>query len=262
MSLNKEFLKACQTNDIETVRRLIEHVDIDTQNDNSETGLIISIEENNIEILSFLLNNGANINHQDIGGYTTLIHAIDLENINTVALLIRNGADINLQDNNGWTALMWAAQIGLDDVVDLLIKSGAIVDVKDNNGKSALTISVNYRNYSIVEYLVKIDSATDIAMSAAIDDDDFISMYILDNNLLNAQDENGDTLIIKACRSKYYDQVLYLYERGADFFIENNQCQSAYIVLEQDLPPKIQALKEMLILQRSVDYYDEPGHAL
>ena len=37
-----------------------------------------------------------------------------------VTFLLENGADLTLRDQNGWTALIWAADSQHDDVVQIL----------------------------------------------------------------------------------------------------------------------------------------------
>lgn len=50
------------------------------------------------------------------------------------------------------------------------------------------------------------------------------------NNLLNAQDANGDTALFRAIRSKMFDNCNFLIEEGADISIRNNEGKTAYDV--------------------------------
>lgn len=93
----------------------------------------------------------------------------------------------------------------------------------------------------------------------AIENRDYISMVLLDINLLNYQDRLGETLLLKSCTYLNEKVILFLYEKGADFFIQDNGGHSAFdqLSLKRKLPDSLQALKEKLILQKSIDYNDE-----
>ena len=43
-----------------------------------------------------------------------------------VTLLVQAGADLNLQDNGGWTPIYVASRLGEADVVTLLMQAGAL----------------------------------------------------------------------------------------------------------------------------------------
>ena len=57
--------------------------------------------------------------------------------IDVVTLLLDAGADVNLQDDRGRSALMMASEIGYADVVETLLEYNAESELKDNEGKTA-----------------------------------------------------------------------------------------------------------------------------
>lgn len=85
-------------------------------------------------------------------------------------------------------------------------------------------------------------------------------IFFLKPERLLQKDELGNTLLMEACTNKNEDAALYLYNKGADFSDENNAGQSALDILKEfdDLPTKLQSLKEKLILDQemSEDDYD------
>jgi ankyrin repeat protein len=86
-----------------------------------------------------LKNPNKNINEKDQEGRTALIHAAINGKAEIVSLLLENGADPNIADlANGHTALHSAVQGWHEEVVRKLLKAGAKVDAVDNFGNTPL----------------------------------------------------------------------------------------------------------------------------
>jgi uncharacterized protein len=58
--------------DNERVKRLLAEVGVDASDSYLRTALIWATFYNNISLLSWLIDNGANVNHQDRNGYSAL----------------------------------------------------------------------------------------------------------------------------------------------------------------------------------------------
>ena len=92
------------------------------------TPLLTAIEFDNLELVTFLLQRGADPNVAVDDGYTCLLTAIESDetvSIKIVATLINAGADIHFAGINGWTPLHMAAARGHAEKVKLLITAGA-----------------------------------------------------------------------------------------------------------------------------------------
>ncbi len=76
------------------------------------------------EIVQLLLNNGADVDLQDIYGQTPLFLMCKKGNLALVELLLKNGADVNKADNSGWTPLYVARKNGFRRIAGLLQKKG------------------------------------------------------------------------------------------------------------------------------------------
>jgi len=55
-----------------------------------------------------------------------------------VTLLLDHGADINARDGDGMTALCWAGYSGKDDVCQLLVQRGADLEIPDKHNRTAV----------------------------------------------------------------------------------------------------------------------------
>jgi uncharacterized protein YecT (DUF1311 family) len=101
------------------------------------------------EIISLLLNAGADVNEQNSFGKTALMYAIQERNINSVSLLLEAKADVNaktfeeilcgsaLKAGNR-TPLMYAAWQASPEIIRMLVEANADVHLIDTNKETAL----------------------------------------------------------------------------------------------------------------------------
>lgn len=100
---------------------------------------------NDKDMISFLVESGADINSQDINLRTLLHQAVDLGAFGLVKLLISMKANPDAQDINGDTPLhiasYKASYIGVLDAMQSLIEAGADDSTINNRGKTAIDLA-------------------------------------------------------------------------------------------------------------------------
>ncbi len=79
-----------------------------------------------------------------------LIIAVSNEDQNLITSLLQKGADPNFADKDGDTPLMYAAMNGHREIVKLLIKNKADVNAKNKSGRTALTDAAVHHHIWIV----------------------------------------------------------------------------------------------------------------
>ena len=117
-----------------------------------------NIEENLGEVQQ-LIADGANINAVSGAGRTPLMSATAYGHINIVGFLLDNGADINIKDtHNGWTALMFSTGLKNEEfeIAKLLIENGADVnEISTKHGATALMMACNSCHSKIARLLIE-----------------------------------------------------------------------------------------------------------
>ena len=120
--------------------------------------LVISLlnkDDDALEPVRILLDQGANINAQTSEGETALLIAgLSTNNLDLVALLVERGADVNLPNENGCTPLMDAAELGKNDILKYLLNNGADIGAKKFGNISALDMARKTGNFDAIEILV------------------------------------------------------------------------------------------------------------
>lgn len=74
----------------------------------------------------------------DKDGRTLLIHAVLAENLDLVSWLIAKGEQIEHSDKLGWTALHYAAQRHQASILEVLLSVRPVVDLQDQYGNTPL----------------------------------------------------------------------------------------------------------------------------
>jgi len=149
------------------VAEYLEALDLDQYGGSKQIGgnieLIDAVENNDIDLVRQLLDQGADINFQSDGynnGSTALSLASGDGHTDMVELLLDHRADPNIPDNHGGTALIWAAAddvVGprkeIVEIVKLLLDNGANPNIQDQWGNTALMWAEGRGHTEIVELI-------------------------------------------------------------------------------------------------------------
>jgi ankyrin repeat protein len=101
--------------------------------------LIIAAQHGHIEVVTLLVERGANLDARDDNGWTALIRASFKGHLAVVKFLSDKGASINTRGNNAYDALLWAAVFGYLDVCLFLVSRSGDPRVMNRSNMSALT---------------------------------------------------------------------------------------------------------------------------
>lgn len=144
---------------IETMKYLIENgadVNADTGLRSLNRPIYTALAFNEIETLKYLIAH-ENINHQDVN--KIFLRTIDKGNVELIKYCIQHGADVDAQNEYGESSLHLAASENQIAIVQYLLKNGANIHAVDNNGNTPLKIAVEKGNTEIQKLLKEINDS-------------------------------------------------------------------------------------------------------
>jgi len=148
-----EFVEAAANGDLHTVEQMLETDGnlLNAKDREHDTAIMKAARNcNATDVVSFLLEKGANINdpeYRDTINQTPIIVAAQHGCTEIVRLLIEAGiTDINHKNDQGESALFAAAQEGHKEVVQILLDAGADINQPNSDGETALAIVTRNRH--------------------------------------------------------------------------------------------------------------------
>ncbi|MCX5634666.1 MAG: ankyrin repeat domain-containing protein [Planctomycetota bacterium] len=125
------------------VKLLLSHgakFDFNAKDGHRRTCFQNAVENNQIEILKLMLDNGADINLQNDGGvlHWAIGHQAPIE---IIALLMEHNPDVNTKNSTGDTPLHSAVYHLRKDVILVIVENGADVSIRNNRNMTALELA-------------------------------------------------------------------------------------------------------------------------
>ena len=145
---------AAVANKLEVVKTLIKHNgDVNATSDTESTPVRSACYMTNIDVVRYLVENGANLHKANMNGGTCLINSV--QSVDLCRYLISKSANVNAQDNSGNLALHYAIREGRMETVKLLLKHGSDTYVLNDFGDDAIQ-TASIRGYQeILDYLIQ-----------------------------------------------------------------------------------------------------------
>lgn len=213
-------LYAIENHNRDMVEKLIaKGVDPNIKMTDGDSALLSSLDKDFLDITNLLLNyKKTNIDIQNNEGQTALILAIQQGNEDLVRKILEKGANPNIVDNKGNNALRMASDLGDVTIFNILLQSKKI-DLSDKNLFSLL-ISTN--NSKIMQILLGKGISPQIGSQSALVENLKNNNYqivdmLLDNSLtdINCKNKQGETPLMFASALGKLSIVRKLLEKGA-----------------------------------------------
>jgi len=174
------------------------------------------------DLVTYLLDQGADVNAVDIKGNTPLSMASCDGQNEAVSILLARGANTALADMRGRTALSWA--VGHPEIVQLLVNHKADVRHTDRNKKDALQWAAGQGCAESVRILLmhgasvtaKDDTGSNALHWAAIGGHVNAGRHLIGAKIqVNVQDAHGQTALSWAAHYGHTDFIALLLTHGA-----------------------------------------------
>ena len=185
-------------------------VDINATNSSyyNETALHEAVTLENIDIISVLIERGANINLKNNYGNTPIFRAVRNDNINIINLLLSNGADLQITNEDGNTPLYTAVCFSKNETVSLLLEANPLsVNLQNNQQDSCLHRAIYRGNLEIFNTVIAkitalntLDGNGDTPLHVAVSLDQITMTQVLlkkeiQKNILNKDNKNPIDLV-------------------------------------------------------------------
>ena len=184
------------------------------------TPLCVAAAYGNLDILSFVLENGADINaaiSTSARGLTPLMLAVQKYHSNAVNYLLEQGADVNLQDKAGYTALHTAAACGNYNALRSLIYYGADVNARNRYNRTPLMLACQVVNKEAIHNFIDEHDLEKIYVQRSLchficsnrNSFDAVTFLIDQGADVNLQDNNGHSALHHAVDGCFYDKFSF-----------------------------------------------------
>lgn len=186
---------------------------INSHDSEGKSPLQLSIINNNIDVVEFLIAEGAyintdpNTNYSKLDELSPLSYACNHGNMEIIKLLLQKGANVDAN------AASFATENGKFDVLKLLLrKNPDALNKKSIKGRTLLAIAARYGHKDIVKYLLEQQSLK-----------------------INSKDDRGQTALMLAVMNNHISIVRLLLENGADASMKDQAKKKAinYAELEE-----------------------------
>jgi len=142
------------SNDFDGAKATLKEFGIDATDGEGRTALLNSVIENKVDFIYWLVENGANVNHQDRIGYSALHFIAEKQMADMAKYFLDKGSNPNLQDIHGntplWTAVFNSKET--KDIVTLLVRSGANPDIVNKYDKTPRIMFQTFYNNDIPSF--------------------------------------------------------------------------------------------------------------
>ncbi|KAK6329945.1 hypothetical protein TWF718_003372 [Orbilia javanica] len=216
------------TNNRGAANDIVRHISLDELNEMGEKGqfpLFLASKYGNEDIVSLLLDKGADIEDEGDDGSTALHYATGHEA--TMKVLIQKGADLDKPDHAGFTALSYAAKLGAEGITKLLLSAGADAEYKDDDGQTPLSLAAKEGYEIVARHLlvsgVDINSKDAVGRTplswAACNGHKAVAKVLVLERIgvdLNIKDWYGRTPLSLAAENSHDELVKFLLANGAN----------------------------------------------
>jgi Ankyrin repeats (3 copies) len=192
----EKFFKVVKEGDLATIKNLVGKVNVNEQDAFGKTALWIAVFRNDLNMVKFLLDNGAEPNISRLFATTPVEEAIKNRYLDILKLFVTH-ENINKELPDGYNPLMLAVVYNKPDIVEFLLKQGANPTAFTAYKLTALSEAIRTKNL------------------------DILKLFVTPENINKEISRNGVTSLMLAALEGLSEIVEFLLEKGANPLLTN-----------------------------------------
>ncbi len=212
--------QAASEGELAAVKRAVERGEsVNGRDQKNRTPLLCAIRHEQVEVVEYLLQCGADPNAPSISHHDTPLHQAARRGSATITrMLLEAGADANARNTSENTPLYVAAFLGHAKVAELLLQAGAEVNAACFMGFTPLYMAARLGRKEVVQVLVDHGAKThNIHEAAGIGDVEKVRQFLAaDDSLIDQEAMTGGMPLHWAAVNGELEVVRTLIEAGAD----------------------------------------------
>ena len=219
------------------LRFLLNYADVNAHNASGTMPLSLAVQKQNVEIVKLLLQSSdIQVNKCNFRNYAPLHFACMGEKLEIITILLNNGADIFSQNDKGNIPIHIACQKGHIEVIEHMLEKCSdddkknLLEAKDNSGNTLLLLAkeTSLTNLSLNAFQqlhakhkpnmhAKTKNQEGIFHKFAEDDDGELNAQLLENaeysKMLNEKNFRNETPLHIACEKGHWNSVILFITR-------------------------------------------------
>lgn len=215
---------ACYKGHLEMVQFLLdEGADHEHKTDEMHTALMEASMDGHVEVARLLLDHGAQVNMPTDSFESPLTLAACGGHTKLASLLLERGANIEEVNDEGYTPLMEAAREGHEEMVALLLAQGADINAQtEETQETALTLACCGGFLEVAKFLIEVEADIELGCSTPLMEAsqegqvELVKFLLSKGANVHATTATGDTALTYACENGHTDVASLLLDAGAD----------------------------------------------
>jgi ankyrin repeat protein len=204
--------------------------------------------ENNVDLLIEMLEHPAvnldQINMYDDNGHLPLYHAVMNNNMNIVTILVNEGVDMNIPDEDGWTPIHYARKRGFLNIVNYLLEHGDIDHVRGiRDGWTPLHQACydgdidNVKTLSIIvdDINITFNGKTPLYYAIKYNHIEIANLLLSNNADIEIANNYNYTPLHVAVGNNNIDMIKMLLEHGADIHAKGNYNATPWSIATEEI---------------------------